>query len=166
MLWAGLKGVVPILLGTYAVAEAAPDADRIYSVVFVVVLLSVVVQGGLVPTLARAWKVPMRVVEQEPWTMGMRFRDQPEGIQRYVVELGSAADGRRSTTCRSTRTSGSAWSAGRVGWCRSAGRPRSAPATRCWPSPRTGRSPTGSSARPVRGDERLPAGHSPAANSR
>ena len=93
VLWAGLKGVVPILLGTYAVAEAAPDADRIYSVVFVVVLLSVVVQGGLVPTLARAWKVPMRVVEQEPWTMGMRFRDQPEGIQRYVVELGSAADG-------------------------------------------------------------------------
>ena len=93
VLWAGLKGVVPILLGTYAVAEAAPDADRIYAVVFVVVLLSVVVQGGLVPTLARVWQVPMRVVEPEPWTMGMRFRDRPEGLHRYVVERGSQADG-------------------------------------------------------------------------
>jgi cell volume regulation protein A len=93
VLWAGLKGVVPILLGTYALAEAAPDAARIYAIVFVVVLLSVVVQGGLVPTFARLWQVPMRVVEQEPWTMGMRFRDQPEGIHRYVVEGGSAADG-------------------------------------------------------------------------
>jgi cell volume regulation protein A len=93
VLWAGLKGVVPILLGTYAVAEAAPDADRIYAVVFVVVLLSVVVQGGLVPTLAKAWHVPMRVVEQEPWAMGMRFRDRPEGLHRYVVERGSQADG-------------------------------------------------------------------------
>jgi len=93
VLWSGLKGVVPILLGTYAVAESVPDADRIYAVVFVVVLLSVVVQGGLVPTLARVWHVPMRVVEQEPWTMGMRFRDRPEGLHRYVVERGSQADG-------------------------------------------------------------------------
>jgi potassium/hydrogen antiporter len=62
-------------------------------VVFVVVLLSVVVQGGLVPTLAKVWHVPMRVVEQEPWTMGMRFRDRPEGLHRYVVERGSQADG-------------------------------------------------------------------------
>jgi cell volume regulation protein A len=93
VLWAGLKGVVPILLGTYAVAEGAPDAERIYAVLFVVVLLSVVVQGGLVPTLARVWKVPMRLVEPEPWAMGMRFRDRPEGLHRYVVEHGSQADG-------------------------------------------------------------------------
>jgi potassium/hydrogen antiporter len=93
VLWSGLKGVVPILLGTYVVAEGAPDAERIYAVVFVVVLLSVVVQGGLVPTLGRLWRVPMRVVEPEPWAMGMRFRDQPEGLHRYVVEPGSPADG-------------------------------------------------------------------------
>jgi cell volume regulation protein A len=93
VLWSGLKGVVPILLGTYVVAEGAPDADRIYAVVFVVVLLSVVVQGGLVPTLARLWSVPMRVVEPEPWAMGMRFRDQPEGLHRFLVERGSPADG-------------------------------------------------------------------------
>jgi cell volume regulation protein A len=93
VLWSGLKGVVPILLGTYVVAEGVEDADRLYAVIFVVVLVSVTVQGGLVPTLARVWRVPMRVMEPEPWAMGMRFRDQPEGLHRYVVEAGSPAEG-------------------------------------------------------------------------
>jgi len=93
VLWAGLKGAVPILLGTYVVAEGVPGADRIYAVIFVVVLVSVVVQGGLVPTLARLWHVRMRVVEPEPWALGMRFRDEPEGLHRLVVTPGSAADG-------------------------------------------------------------------------
>lgn len=93
VLWAGLKGAVPILLGTYVVAEGVSHADRIYGVIFDVVLVSVVVQGGLVPTLARLWKVRMRLVEPEPWALGMRFRDEPEGLHRFVVARGSAADG-------------------------------------------------------------------------
>ena len=93
VLWAGLKGAVPILLGTYVVAEGVDGAQRIYAVIFVVVLVSVVVQGGLVPSLARAWKVRMRVVEPEPWALGMRFRDEPEGLHRLVVTPGSAAEG-------------------------------------------------------------------------
>jgi len=68
-------------------------AQRIYAVIFVVVLVSVVVQGGLVPTFARMWHVRMRVVEPEPWALGMRFRDEPEGLHRFVVRSGSAADG-------------------------------------------------------------------------
>jgi len=93
VLWAGLKGAVPILLGTYVVAEGVAGADRIYAVIFVVVLVSVGVQGGLVPTFARWWHVRMRVVEPEPWALGMRFRDEPEGLHRFVVARGSAADG-------------------------------------------------------------------------
>ena len=93
VLWAGLKGAVPILLGTYVVAEGEPGAERIYAVIFVVVLVSVAVQGGLVPTLARLWHVRMRLVEPEPWALGMRFRDEPEGLHRLVVTRGSAADG-------------------------------------------------------------------------
>jgi cell volume regulation protein A len=93
VLWSGLKGAVPILLGTYIVSEEVAGADRLYAVIFVVVLVSVVVQGGLVPTFARLWRVPMRVVEPEPWALGMRFRDEPEGLHRYVVRRGSPADG-------------------------------------------------------------------------
>jgi cell volume regulation protein A len=93
VLWSGLKGAVPILLGTYVITEDVAGADRLYAVIFVVVLVSVVVQGGLVPTFARLWRVPMRVVEPEPWALGMRFRDEPEGLHRYVVRRGSPADG-------------------------------------------------------------------------
>jgi cell volume regulation protein A len=93
VLWAGLKGAVPILLGSYVLREHVSGAARIYSVIFVVVLLSVLVQGGSVPLFARLWHVPMRVVEPEPWALGMRFRDEPEGLRRYLVRAGSPADG-------------------------------------------------------------------------
>ncbi|HWF40792.1 MAG TPA: cation:proton antiporter [Acidothermaceae bacterium] len=51
--WAGLKGAVPILLGALAVSGGVPDAARLYAVVFVVVTLSVVVQGGSLAWMAR-----------------------------------------------------------------------------------------------------------------
>ena len=60
VLWAGLKGAVPILLGTYVLAEHVPSAARVYDVIFVVVWISVVIQGGLVPVAARLFRVPMR----------------------------------------------------------------------------------------------------------
>lgn len=63
VLWAGLKGAVPILLGTFAVTADAPDAQRIYGVIFVVVTLSVVIQGSTVPSAAKRLGIPMRKVE-------------------------------------------------------------------------------------------------------
>jgi len=93
VMWAGLKGAVPILLGTYILTDAGPDADRLYGVVVVVVAFSVVVQGGLVPTVAHRLGVPMRIVEPEPWSLGMRFRDEPTGLRRYQVGAGTPADG-------------------------------------------------------------------------
>ncbi len=51
--WAGLKGAVPILLGALAVSGGVPDAARLYAIVFVVVALSVVVQGGSLAWVAR-----------------------------------------------------------------------------------------------------------------
>ncbi len=93
VLWAGLKGAVPILLGTFVLDSATADRARIYGVVFVVVLVSVVVQGGLVTTFARLANVRLRVVEPEPWALGMRFRDEPDGLRRYWVAPGSPADG-------------------------------------------------------------------------
>jgi cell volume regulation protein A len=95
VLWAGLKGAVPVLLGTYILTSGQPDPVRAYDIVFVVVLFSVVVQGGLVPVVARRLRLPVRVVEQEPWALGMRFRDEPHGLHRYTVVAGAPADGSR-----------------------------------------------------------------------
>jgi cell volume regulation protein A len=93
VLLSGLKGAVPILLGTYVLAEHSAHGRQIYDIIFVVVLVSVVLQGGAVPALAAKLGVPMRVVEPEPWALGMRFRDEPSGLHRYVVAPNSPADG-------------------------------------------------------------------------
>jgi cell volume regulation protein A len=65
--WAGLRGAVPILLAAFALLEGADDARRIYGLVFVVVMFSVVVQGTLVQAVARRTGVPMQRIEQDPW---------------------------------------------------------------------------------------------------
>jgi len=57
--WAGLKGAVPILLAAFAVLEKVDEARRIYLLVFVVVIFSVVVQGSLVPAVAARLGVRM-----------------------------------------------------------------------------------------------------------
>ncbi|MFN2539074.1 MAG: potassium/proton antiporter [Mycobacteriales bacterium] len=93
VLFAGLKGAVPILLGFLVLHADVPSADRLYGVVVVVVMLSVVLQGGLVPTVARALRVPMRERPPQPFALGVRLADEPENVVRLVVEAGSFADG-------------------------------------------------------------------------
>ncbi len=93
ILWAGLKGAVPILLGTYILGAGGTEARRIYEIIFVVVLISVVVQGGLVPTFARLFKVPMTTSQPEPFTVGLRFTDEPDDVYRCVVAAGAPAEG-------------------------------------------------------------------------
>ena len=93
VLWSGLKGAVPILLGMFIITSGTVQAPRVYAIIFIVVLVSVIVQGGLVPTVAAAFRVPTRLVEQQPWALGMRFRDEPRGLRHHVVAPGSSADG-------------------------------------------------------------------------
>jgi cell volume regulation protein A len=57
--WSGLKGAVPILLAAFAVLGDVGGAGQIYDVVFVVVLLSVVGQGTLLPFVAGLLSIPL-----------------------------------------------------------------------------------------------------------
>jgi cell volume regulation protein A len=75
VLFAGLKGAVPILLGSFLLSAGVPGAQRLYGIVAVAVVFSVVVQGGLVPAAAR-------------------LRDEPSGVRQLTVAAGSPADGR------------------------------------------------------------------------
>jgi cell volume regulation protein A len=94
VLWAGLKGAVPILLGLFILGTDLPDAARLYRIIFVVVLVSVVLQGGTVPLAARLLRIPMQGAEPlQPYAAGLRSRSAPEGLYRFTVMSGSAADG-------------------------------------------------------------------------
>ena len=79
MLWSGLKGAVPILLGAFIVQAGITDAPRIYEIIFAVVTFSVIVQGGTVPALARRLSIPLRTIEPEPWSLGIRFQEPRPG---------------------------------------------------------------------------------------
>lgn len=93
VLWAGLKGAVPILLGTFIIVAGLPGTTRVYDIIFVVVAFSVIVQGGLVPVIGRRCGVPMRVLEPRPWVLGMRFSAEPARLDTHTVASNSAADG-------------------------------------------------------------------------
>lgn len=93
VMFAGLKGAVPLLLGSLLVPLA--DGQRLYGIVIIVVMVSVLGQGSLVPTVARLLKVRMRVVEQEPFAIGVRLREEPDGARQVTVAPGSVADGRQ-----------------------------------------------------------------------
>jgi len=93
VLLAGLKGAVPILLGTFLLDAKLPDTERLYGIVVLVVAFSVTVQATALPALAAVLRVPMRPVRPEPWAVGVRLRTQPDGAYRLRVAAGSVADG-------------------------------------------------------------------------
>jgi cell volume regulation protein A len=90
----GLKGAVPILLAAFVVVAQVPNAVLLYHVVFVVVAFSVIVQGGLLPLVARLFGVSMQTVELRPWALGVRLHHEPESLQRHVVSPTAPAEGR------------------------------------------------------------------------
>lgn len=51
--WVGLRGAVPIIFATYPVVSNVPGADRIFNIVFFITIVSLIVQGTTISTLAR-----------------------------------------------------------------------------------------------------------------
>ena len=99
VVWGGLKGAVPILLGALAILAGVENAERLYGIVFVVVLFSVIVQGATVPLVARKLRVPFRlidhdlaevvefVVRDDAFARGRRLAELPLGERAWVGVL-------------------------------------------------------------------------------
>jgi cell volume regulation protein A len=79
---------------------------RIYEIIFVVVAFSVIVQGAAVPGLARRMGAPLRTIEPEPLSLGIRFQEEPEGLHRFTVAPAATADG---STITGLPLPGDAW---------------------------------------------------------
>ncbi|MCI0686551.1 MAG: potassium/proton antiporter [Sporichthyaceae bacterium] len=51
--WAGLRGAVPIVLATVPVVSGVPDSQRLFNLVFILVVIFTIVQGPTLPWVAR-----------------------------------------------------------------------------------------------------------------
>jgi len=70
MCWGGLKGAVPIVLGTYPLVAGLPEGRLIFNIVFFVVLISALVQGATMDIVAKKLgllggnkRAPMHTIE-------------------------------------------------------------------------------------------------------
>lgn len=99
--WVGLRGAVPIILALYPKMAELPHADLIFNVVFFVVLTSVLVQGTLIPPVARLLKVdapeeskvthPLEMVPVDGWQGKLREIRLPSNCWasgKAIYELG------------------------------------------------------------------------------
>jgi cell volume regulation protein A len=62
--WVGLRGAVPIFLATIPVLAGLPDAAMFFGVAFIVVLISLVLQGWTVATAARLFDLDVPPLQQ------------------------------------------------------------------------------------------------------
>lgn len=95
--WVGLRGAAPIILATFPVVAGIPNADKIFNVVFFVVLTSVLVQGTTIPYVARRLGVEADA-SSEPVSVSFDaviVGDTRHRLHQVRVGAGSRAEGAR-----------------------------------------------------------------------
>ena len=84
--WVGLKGAVPIILATYPLMAGLSAGPTIFNVIFFVVLISALVQGGTLSWLARALRLEEAPAPEPPLSLEIvSLRDVDAEIVRYQV---------------------------------------------------------------------------------
>lgn len=78
--WAGLRGAVPVVLTTIPLAEGVKDSERLFDLVFVMVVLYTLLTGPTLPRVARILKVTRR---SEP--RGLEVEAAP--LERIAADL-------------------------------------------------------------------------------
>ncbi|MCK9278022.1 MAG: potassium/proton antiporter [Methanoculleus sp.] len=94
--WVGLRGAVPIILATYPLVAGVPDADMIFNVVFFIVLVSALVHGTSIPSVAR-W-LGLAAPLQEMRKLSREFDvdpDTPSELIELVVPPDALAVGKQ-----------------------------------------------------------------------
>jgi potassium/hydrogen antiporter len=93
--WTGLRGAVPIVLATFPMIAGIAFADRMFNLVFFVVLTSALLQGWSIPPVARFFGVDAPAERRRKYPLEMISSD---GINTDLVDLvlpaGSRAAGK------------------------------------------------------------------------
>jgi potassium/hydrogen antiporter len=94
--WAGLRGAVPVVLATFPVIEKVPQSETFFNIVFFAVLLSTLLQGTTIDTVARR----LGVTSDEPARSASivevgAVRELGADVVEHVIGATDAAAGAR-----------------------------------------------------------------------
>lgn len=92
--WVGLRGAVPIVFATYPLLEGIDKSDKIFHIVFFIVLTSVLLQGTTLYPLAKWLKLEEVVPAQKARAIRLS-EDVKSELLELVVPQGSMAAGKK-----------------------------------------------------------------------
>ncbi len=95
MSWAGLRGAVPIVVATIPMSNGLPAAERIFDVVFLLVVVFTLIQGPLLPTVARLTGVLESGTSREVAIESAPLEDIEATLIQVTVTPGSRLHGVR-----------------------------------------------------------------------
>lgn len=94
--WVGLKGAVPITLATFPLLAGLPESERLFNVVFFVVLISALTQGWSLPVIARWLQIGAPANPTPPLSIEINaLRHIDSEIVDYTVSETARLAGRR-----------------------------------------------------------------------
>ena len=100
--WVGLRGAVPIVLATFPVLAGAPGAERLFDLVFFIVVASALVPGGTVAWVTRRLGLQSKEPPAPQAVLAIETRQPLQGeLMSFYIDAalrGRGAAGRAAVT--------------------------------------------------------------------
>jgi NhaP-type Na+/H+ and K+/H+ antiporters with a unique C-terminal domain len=99
--WVGLRGSIPIILGTFPLVAGIENANMIFNMVFFIVITSVVIQGWSIPKVATYLGLAEKEVQQIKSPIEFEpLRKTDRVLEEFIIPFNSSIDGKKLVDLR------------------------------------------------------------------